>query len=532
MGELYIGGDGVARGYHERPELTAERFLPDPFSEGRMYRTGDLVRWSANGCLKYLGRADDQVKVRGFRIELGEIEAVLARQSDVDEAVVIAVEDPAGERQLVGYVTQPPGASVRPADLRRALAADLPRYMVPAHVVVLDALPRTPNGKTDRHALRAPDWSAVPRDAPAVAPRDATERRLQALWEEVLGVSPLGIEDDLFTLGVDSLTTARLVARIEQAFRVTLPVGALFAAPTVASQARLLQSGVQRPRWPSLVAITPVSPTTTEPPVFAVHGAAGTVLLFSALARRLAPERPFYGLHAQGLFGRDPVHTSIPEMADAYLSQVREIQPHGPYILLGYCFGGHVAFEMACRLHAANEEVALVGMINAPTVGYIDRHSPLFDRERALTGINGQWLVPPPQPRILTMHPRHLPSRLRRKYRHLRLHYALRLRRPLPAMLREELSFQRLARAAELRYSPASYGGRVIVWRAEGLYFEEDLGWEEHVRGELVSVEIRGEQPIPRRSMDEPCVAQIAVSLEEQLASGLRSSQSELRLGV
>jgi len=520
-GELYIGGAGVARGYHERPALTAERFLPDPFAGQRMYRTGDLVRWRPDGSIEFIGRADDQVKVRGYRVELGEIEAALSRHADVTEAVAIVLEDPAGDAQLIAYVTQPAGARATRTDLRRAVGSDLPSYMVPAQVVVLEALPRTPNGKTDRQALPAPDWHAADREAPLVVARDTTQKRLLALWEEVLGLAPLGIEDDLFTLGVDSLTTARLVARIERAFNVAVPVGALFAAPTIAAQAQLLQNGVEPPRWPSLVAITPVSPMARKPAVFGVHGGAGTVLFYSALARRLGPERPFYALHAQGLFGHDPVHKSVPEMADAYLRQARDIQPQGPYTLLGYCFGGHVAFEMARRLRAAGEEVTLVGMINAPTVGYIARHSPLFDRERAVTGLDGQWLVSPPAPRRLTARPRDLPARARRKTRHLRFRYALRFDRPLPATLREELSFHRLARAAELQYTPQSYDGDVVVWRAEGLYFEDDLGWAQHVRGELVCTEIRGEQPIPRRTMDEPYVGQIADHLEELLAREL-----------
>jgi amino acid adenylation domain-containing protein len=516
-GELYIGGDGLARGYHERPELTADRFVADPFRGGRMYRTGDLVRRRSDGRIEFIGRADNQVKVRGFRIELGEIEAVLARHPDVNEAVVLALEDPSGNGRLVAYVTRPPGATASRTDLRRAVGADLPDYMVPAHVVLLDALPHTPNGKTDRKALPSPDWTAVDRDAPLVAPRNEVERRLLELWEEVLGFAPLGTQDDLFTLGIDSLTTARLVARIERAFKVAIPVGALFAAPTVAAQAQLLEGGVERPRWPSLVAITPVSPLSTQPPVFGVHGGAGTVLLYSALARRLAPERPFYALHAQGLFGHDPVHTSVAEMADAYLAQIRDVRPHGPYTLLGYCFGGHVAYEMARRLQASGEEVTLVGMINAPSVEYIDRHMPLFDHDRALTGRNREWLVEPPVSRPLTRRPRDLPARARRKARHLQFRYAMRFRRPLPASLREELSFQRLARGAEIHYTPEPYDGRVVVWRAEGLYFEEDLGWGEHVRGELVCTEIRGHQRTPRETMDEPHVAPLAASLRELL---------------
>ncbi|QFZ19883.1 non-ribosomal peptide synthetase [Saccharothrix syringae] len=235
VGELHIGGAGVARGYHDRPGLTASRFVPDPFARRpgqRLYATGDLVRHRADGALEFLGRADHQVKVRGFRIELGEVEAALLATGEVREAVVKAVDD-----RLVAYLVPDGPAEVPWPRLRARLAERLPDYMLPATAVVLDAFPLTPNGKTDRAALPAPVWAA---EGERVAPRDAVERVLAGIWTEVLGVPEVGVHDDFFALGGHSLLAAKVLARVHGAFSVPVPIGRLFAAPTVAGLAGAL----------------------------------------------------------------------------------------------------------------------------------------------------------------------------------------------------------------------------------------------------------------------------------------------------
>ncbi|WP_158841261.1 non-ribosomal peptide synthetase [Saccharothrix deserti] len=238
VGELHIGGAGVARGYHGQPALTASRFVPDPFSRepGRLYATGDLVRHRSDGTLEFLGRADHQVKVRGFRIELGEIEAALLASGEVREAVVLASDE-----RLVAYLVPGPEV-VRDglwARLRAGLAERLPDYMLPAAAVVLDAFPLTPNGKTDRKALPAPVWAV---EGERVPPRDAVEEVLAGIWGEVLGVPEVGVRDDFFALGGHSLLAAKVLARVQAAFSVTVPIGRMFAAPTVAGIAAALVS--------------------------------------------------------------------------------------------------------------------------------------------------------------------------------------------------------------------------------------------------------------------------------------------------
>ena len=263
-GELYIGGSGLARGYLRRPGLTAERFLPDPFGPpgGRLYRTGDLARWRADGALECLGRVDHQVKVRGFRIELGEIEAVLAKQPGVRDAVVRAREDNPGDVRLVAYVVPAEGQPApQPADLRKALAAGLPDYMVPALFVSLEALPLTPNGKVDRNALPAPEPS---RSEAAVAPRNPVEEALAGIWAEVLGAESVGVFDDFFERGGHSLLAAQVLARLRDAFGVDLPLAELFDSPTVAAQARMVEQAL---RADAGVAVPPIPPADRSVPI-------------------------------------------------------------------------------------------------------------------------------------------------------------------------------------------------------------------------------------------------------------------------
>jgi hypothetical protein len=239
-GELFIGGDGVARGYLRRPELDAERFLADPFATGRMYRTGDLVRYRADGVLEFLGRTDHQIKVRGHRIEPGEIEAALLREPSVAEAVVVAREDTPGDQRLLAYVVAR-GAATDPARLRARLKATLPESLVPAQVVVLDRMPRTPNGKTDRRSLPVPQAVAAPADR--VPPASELEVRLSQLWQEVLGLERVGVEDNFFDLGGHSLLIVRIHRRIRELTSKRVSLTDLFRFPTVRSLALALASG-------------------------------------------------------------------------------------------------------------------------------------------------------------------------------------------------------------------------------------------------------------------------------------------------
>jgi amino acid adenylation domain-containing protein/non-ribosomal peptide synthase protein (TIGR01720 family) len=359
-GELYIGGVGLSRGYHRRPALTAERFVPHPWGGeqgARLYRTGDLVRWREDGELEVLGRADEQVKVRGYRIELGEIEAVLARHEGVAECVVTAREDVPGEKRLVAYVVA--GADAPSADeLRTYLRARLPGYMVPSAFVTLGALPLTPSGKLDRRALPAPERE-VARGRAAVPPRDGLELHLVQMWEEILNTSPVGVRDNFFELGGHSLLALRLVTQIKKHYGKELPLAVLFQRPTIEGLAAVLSEEASLPRQSPLVA---VQPRGSGRPFFCVHPVGGNVLCYVELARHLGPGRPFYGL--QYVPGQE-ADARVEALAARYLEAVREAQPRGPYLLGGWSFGGLVAFEMARQLREQGEEVAQLVLIDS-----------------------------------------------------------------------------------------------------------------------------------------------------------------------
>ncbi|MFP2934471.1 amino acid adenylation domain-containing protein, partial [Pyxidicoccus sp. 3LG] len=268
-GELFIGGVGLARGYLGRPELTAERFIPDAFGTepgARLYRTGDRVRWLADGTLDYLGRTDFQVKLRGFRIEPGEVEAILAQHPAVRQALVLVREDAPGDKRLVAYVTGH-GSTPDTATLRDFLKQRLPDYMVPGAYVALDTFPLTPNGKVDRRALPAPEVasSAATYEAPATA----TEEQLAALWAEVLRVEKVGRHDDFFALGGHSLLATQVVARVRKAFEVELPLRALFEAPTVAALAPRIESAGRERKGLELPPLVRVPRTGALPLSFA-----------------------------------------------------------------------------------------------------------------------------------------------------------------------------------------------------------------------------------------------------------------------
>jgi amino acid adenylation domain-containing protein len=363
-GEICIGGPGVALGYLDRPALTAECFVADPFSPepgARLYRTGDLGRQRPDGAIEFSGRRDAQVKIRGFRIEPGEVEAALARQPGVGEAAVIAREDAPGDRRLVAYVAPLSPGGLRPAEVRRALAERVPAHMVPSRVVVLDALPRTANGKVDRRAL-PPPGPIRPEHAPAAVPTNPLESQLLGVWERLLGVSPIGVDDDFFALGGHSLLAARMVHEVERVCGRRPALGALFDGATVRHLARTLVEGVSaESRGP----VTVIQGDGARRPLAFLHGDfAGGGLYCLGLARALGADQPVYVLHPVAIDGGPPP-SSIEAMAVTHLAALRNIQPQGPYLLAGHCNGGLIAYEMACRLHAAGEHVAFVGVLDA-----------------------------------------------------------------------------------------------------------------------------------------------------------------------
>ena len=363
-GDLYVSGPGLARGYLNRRETTAEKFVRDPFSNepgARMYKTGDLARYLASGEIEFAGRTDDQVKIRGYRVELEEIEAVMGSHAGVREVVVAARENAAGEKTLAAYVVPAREQVPTTSELRLYLKQKLPHYMVPSAFVLLEAMPKTPNGKVDKRGLPAPKASDFAEPQEFVAPTDELETQLARIWETVLDKKPVGIRDNFFELGGHSLLAARLMHRIEQSLGQRLPLAALLQAPTVEQLAGLLRQEKWSSSWSSLVEIQPEG---SRPPFFCVHGVGGNVVGFRDLALHLGADQPFYALQPQGLDGKRPCLTSIPQMAERYIQEIRRVQPEGPYRIGGYSFGGLVAYEMAQQLEAQGVDTALLALFD------------------------------------------------------------------------------------------------------------------------------------------------------------------------
>ncbi|UED85078.1 non-ribosomal peptide synthetase [Streptomyces profundus] len=358
-GNLYIAGHGLAHGYHKRPDLTAERFTADPYGPPgtRMYHTGDLATWTTNGTLHYHGRTDHQIKLRGHRIEPAEIQTALTTHPHLTQTAVILREDEGKSPMLVAYLVPTADAEL-PADPDWAghVRETLPEYMVPEAFVVLDALPLTPNGKLDRAALPEPEATV----SNGRGPRTPREELLCELFAEALGLDRISIDDNFFEFGGNSISSAMLVARIRSTFSVSLPLRTLWNAPTVAQFAETLRSdqgGVEEDD--PFAVLLPLRTGGSRAPLFCVHPVAGLSSAYSGLLRHVE-DRPVYGLQARGLDRDEPLPADMAEMARDYVAQIRRVQPHGPYHLLGWSMGANVAHAMTVELERAGEEVGLL----------------------------------------------------------------------------------------------------------------------------------------------------------------------------
>lgn len=364
-GELYIGGTGVARGYWKRAELTAERFVPDPFGDeagARMYRTGDLGRWREDGNIEFVGRNDFQVKIRGYRIELGEIEARLEEHAAVREVVVVAREDQPGNKRLVAYYTLMSEQAPTSAEiLQRHLAGKLPEYMVPAAYVRLEKLPLTPNGKLDRNALPPAAGDAYAASA-WEAPVGEIETALASIWREVLMVERVGRHDNFFALGGHSLLTARLANGLERE-NINISAQDIFKHATIESLAAQIES---RGRHAGTDRAICVRDGGSEPPLFLTHEGTGQLIYIPALAPHVEANIPIYGLPAVPAYKPQPV--TVEQMAKRMVRMIRAMQSVGPYRVVGWSFGGILAYEVAAQLVEAGQRLGFIGLIDTAYV--------------------------------------------------------------------------------------------------------------------------------------------------------------------
>jgi aspartate racemase len=515
-GELYLAGVQVGRGYLHRPELTSERFVPDPFAPrpgARLYRTGDVARWLPSGDVEYLGRTDFQVKLRGFRIELGEIETTLIQHPTVLEAVVVAWQHAPGDQRLVAYFTPREGEKPDPAVLRAHLVEKLPEYMVPWRFIQLDALPLTASNKIDRKALPPPARAEVSADA-STAPREAVELKLRTVWEEVLGVAGIGVHDNFFELGGHSLLALKLFDRIGKAFGVTLPIASLFQAPTIATLGQLLRLQGWAPSWSSLV---PIQSSGSRPPFFCVHAVGGNVLNYRLLSKHLGQDIPFYGLQSRGLGGNEAVHSTVQEMAAAYIGEMRQERPTGPYQLGGSSSGGVIAYEMAQQLHAAGERVSALIFFDTYVVG---KSPPRLLEARAASRIH-------PRALLLDHHFGHLLLRTPREgFRYLAERARSRLGGavgPVAEAIQNANPAVRHVIEANLRavgeYSPRPYAGSAVMLltrdEPDRAFYDGRLAWSDLLSEGLIVRFVPGSH---ETMLDEPTVGGVAEVLRRCLA--------------
>lgn len=388
-GEIYIGGDGLARGYWNQPELTRQRFVESRFGPpgSRLYRSGDQGRFLPDGTVECLGRTDDQVKIRGYRVELGEIEAVLRQDPAVRDTVVVVRNTESGESQLVAFVV-PSSADKLPDGntLRAMLQTILPEYMIPAVFVNIAELPLTPNGKIDRRALATPGAINIALDKKFVFPRNDLEQKLVEIFERVLGVRPISVTGNFFSLGGHSLLAVKLFSEIAKFSGTKLPPSTVFQAPTVELLAAVLVDQGVGQTWSPLV---PIKTSGSLPPFFCVHPRGSNLVRYHLLANLLGPDQPFYGFQSTALDEKRAARVRIEEMAAEYIEEIRKIQPRGPYNIGGWSFGGTVAFEIAQQLRSKGESVGLLALIDTfypvkpehyPTQGSPRTLSWKFDR--------------------------------------------------------------------------------------------------------------------------------------------------------
>src|SRR3984893_4591134 len=505
IGEIYVGGAGVAAGYLKREEFTRQKFLPDTFRKktgSSLYRTGDLARYLPSRDIEYFGRIDHQVKIRGFRIELGEIETVLVKHHAVTQCVVIAREETPGEKILVAYFEAQGNVAPDVSELRAHLKKEIPDYMVPSTFIRMEKLPLTPNGKIDLKALPAPQGREVETDEMFLAPRDSVEQVLAQLWTKILKVKRVGLNDNFFELGGHSLLAVRIIVEIENIYGRRLPLATLLQAPTVGALAEVLRKENWKPSWSSLV---PLQPGGSKPPLFLIHSHGGNVLEYYPLASHLGTDQPVYALQARGLDGNIARNQSLQEMASAYLNEVKSLQPQGPYFLVGFCFGGLVALEAAQQLQNAGQQVALVVMIQTTHPG-----APAFAPGSSSAN---RWWHRAAKPLDLERD-----NLLQRGFGY----FGDRLRRTRDVMqARTQIAFDKkmsngngqktrtsMAYILELlgmehdrafmNYVPRPYDGDVLLFRASkqlpGMLADRSLGWKPVIKGHLEIRELPGHQ--------------------------------------
>jgi len=374
-GELYIGGDGLSPGYLNNAEMTASRFVKNPFSEkpdDLIFKSGDLVKYLPDSTIVFLARIDTQVKIRGFRIELGEIESAICSFPGIKEAIVVAPNNPCGDKVLVAYYTLESSEDIDLEKLRSLLKLKLPDYQVPSFFLKLDKIPLTLTNKVDRRTLTAAGLPSVVDDSNFIAPSTEYEIRLAKIWKDILKIDKISIHSGFFELGGYSLLAVSMIIRIEKEFGIRLPLTTIVEQSTIQKLSKIIEEGITPDKWRSLV---PLRPNGEKKPLFLIHGMGLNVLLYTTIINYLDPNQPVYGLQAKGLNGVEKPLETIEDIASYYISEIMTIDNKGPYQLAGYSLGGNIAFEMARQLDVMGKKVSFIGLLDTDTDNLINPFS-------------------------------------------------------------------------------------------------------------------------------------------------------------
>lgn len=526
-GELLIGGDGLAKGYLNRSELTNEKFIPNPFSQSgsKLYRTGDLARFKPNGDVEFLGRLDFQVKIRGFRIELGEIEKVLEMMDTIQSALVIGKEFGAGDMRLIAYFIPSSESTVEVKQIKNYLAQKLPDYMIPSFFVSMVKFPLTPNGKIDRKNLPAPDDLAIATLNEHVPPSDDTESKLIEIWKKVLGLNKIGVTDNFFEIGGHSLLAARLFAHIEREMGEALPLAVLFQAPTIKEISNIIKKKDTKAIWSTLV---PIRKAGSKPPLFLVHGAEGNVLLYRDLANYLGADQPVYGFQSKGLDGKEELVTHFPEMAANYIKEMKKVQRDGPYYLGGYCLGGAIAYEMAQQLKQNGDEIALIALLESYNIRQAPDRFPFYYKiYHYIQHIGfqiGNIILSKSENRS-----RYFKDKLKLELSRYKIKFNIVLSKlSVKAGIGKGLNYTHLMidkinDKALYEYIPQMYDGKVALFKPKRYYAglnDPSFGWGKLTSGGIKIIEM----PInPRGILNKPFVKDLAQKLKEEINQCINS---------
>jgi thioesterase domain-containing protein len=521
-GELYIGGDGLSKGYIGHPELTRERFVPNLFESGggKLYRTGDEVRYRDDGEIEYLRRLDFQVKVRGHRIELGEVEYCAAQYPGVKQAVAMVRNDRGGDQRLVCYVVLDRSAILSPAELRAALYEKLPSFMVPV-IAVLESLPLTENGKIDLARLPEPAEEAIITGEP----RNELETRLLDIWKRVLGLDHIGITDNFFDLGGHSLLAMRLLAEIDAVLSQRLPVATVFRAQTVEQMATILNHRVAKPHS----SVVTLQPRGFGPPLFVVPAPHGNALPYADFAKLLGFEQPVHLLQYIGLEGDGKPLERVEAIAEYFIGEIRKTRPRGPYRLAGFCAGGIVAFEIAQQLIASGEEPPLLALIetwhpsSVPSIqgAPVPMRPWIFFGRGVARHLRAALQFPPREALRYVFQKSHIIREMilrRDVYRGDHKRY-------------RDLAVETTYRACS-RYVPAAYAGRISLFLAGNLEIEANsdtrLCWRDFARDGCVVVRTNA-RALSDEILKRPHVEAVADQLAQQMR---QTATSDVNSGI